>query len=181
MESQGEVVVDGSVGWACQRQCLRLSSSSSMMRLCSSSPTTSPASKRGTGFITMVPSWALISRIVPSSMPSFVLSSMGMVTWPFRLTRTLDNFSPSLLFIQSYLSCFLLGTVSCFIQGRFLWWRRLQLNRKPINKPANNQFRNRKMRKYRQIQSQLSARVESIYKGAIVCREQQSVIIHYSL
>jgi hypothetical protein len=80
-----------SVGYARQRQFLRRSSSLRMRRLYSSSPTGSPGSNRGVGFITSVPFFSSISSIAPSSMPSFDLSSTGIVTCPFRLTRIWDN------------------------------------------------------------------------------------------
>jgi hypothetical protein len=63
-----------------------------MIFLCSSSPTDLPASNGERGLRVISPFLAVISRIAPSSMPSFVLSSRGKVTCPFRLTRTLDNY-----------------------------------------------------------------------------------------
>jgi len=63
-----------------------------MIFLCSSSPIDLPASNGGRGLSIISPFLALISRIAPSSMPSFDLSSMGMVTCPLRLTLTLDNY-----------------------------------------------------------------------------------------
>lgn len=63
-----------------------------MIFLYSSSPTGSPASRRGAGLSVILLSSVVMFRVVPSSMPSLVRICLGMVTWPLRLTLTWDNF-----------------------------------------------------------------------------------------
>ena len=81
----------------------------------SSSPTGLPGSKGGSGLSIILSSSVEISKIAPSSIPSFDLSSKGMVTCPLCLTRTLGKLSHSHTDRWSNLRALLLSSIQKII------------------------------------------------------------------